>query len=76
MIKDMFLHMLYSCTVRDPCKSCIVRTMCSKECLDRTRYYQYTEGMPYFYRIATFCILISIMAVCLSIFRWITDSVN
>ena len=62
--------------MRDPCKKCIVKIMCSEECSERIKYYQYTEGMPHFYRIAGITLILSLVTISWGIIIWISKALT
>ena len=72
IIEELALSLKYS-LMKDPCKRCLVRTMCSEQCIERTLYYNHTEGMPNFYRVVVLSVIISIVGSCVFIYRFISN---
>jgi len=71
-LRELVLSLKYS-FMRDPCTRCLIRVMCSEECSDRTIYYKHTGGMQFLYRITAFSLIISLLALIISIYRYIIN---
>ena len=73
IFKTVFKEVFQTIIVRDPCKRCLVRMMCTEECPERAKFYLYTEGIPIYYRVMLFLIVSVTVGSIYSIIGFIHD---
>ncbi len=70
MIKDMFVDLIHSLIMRDPCRRCIIKIMCSQECSENIKYTNYM-GPQVFYRLVIFSIIFSLAFLIFALVEWV-----